>query len=639
MGKNKSGGNASLGRSLMKDRSAKNKGRKMVSDNSMLHSTEIQDGYEWGRLNLQSVTEESSFQEFLSTAELAGTEFQAEKLNIKFVNPRSNVGLLSGEEMKTAKEAHDRYKKELKIPRRPPWNCETTPDDLNRNEKEHFLEWRRSLARLQEEQGLLLTPYEKNIEFWRQLWRVVERSDVVVQIVDARNPLLFQCEDLEKYVKEISEHKMNLILVNKADFLTDRQREHWSAYFSSVKIQAVFFSAHLASENSVQKEDDKQVIVSKDDRGDDENVEEYNNRDDTNGSQVLHTKELVKQSITNLEQAVDENADALNRLINRIEEIIGIEPLNKECVNQIANSSNLLNREELIELFRTIHKGPKVTKDVTTIGLVGYPNVGKSSTINALLSSKKVSVSATPGKTKHFQTLYLDKDILLCDCPGLVMPSFVFTKAEMILNGILPIDQMRDHVPPTNLVTNLIPRHVIEEKYSIMLPLPMEGEIPDRSPTAEELLNAYAYNRGFMTANGQPDNSRAARYILKDYMNGKLLYCQAPPTVDQHEYHTWPERQKIQYENRILPPRALRAIKPSHTTAEDVDTLFFKPGQEVHVKGVFNKSTNISHSGLSPQSGLVDSMNVEKPWKQYNKHKNKAKKEKLRRVYAHLDQH
>lgn len=34
---------------------------------------------------------------------------------------------------------------------------------------------------------------------------------------------------------------------------------------------------------------------------------------------------------------------------------------------------------------------------------VGYPNVGKSSTINALMQEKKTSVSATPGKTKHFQ--------------------------------------------------------------------------------------------------------------------------------------------------------------------------------------------------------------------------------------------
>ena len=38
-----------------------------------------------------------------------------------------------------------------------------------------FLEWRRGLAVLQEEHGLLLTPFERNLELWRQLWRVIER--------------------------------------------------------------------------------------------------------------------------------------------------------------------------------------------------------------------------------------------------------------------------------------------------------------------------------------------------------------------------------------------------------------------------------------------------------------------------------
>lgn len=39
---------------------------------------------------------------------------------------------------------------------------------------------------------MLFTPYEKNLDFWRQLWRVIERSDLIVQIVDARNPLMFR---------------------------------------------------------------------------------------------------------------------------------------------------------------------------------------------------------------------------------------------------------------------------------------------------------------------------------------------------------------------------------------------------------------------------------------------------------------
>ena len=142
----------------------------------------MKDGYDWARLNLQSVTEEDSFQEFLRTAELAGTEFAAEKLNIQFVNPKSNVGLLSDTERKDMEKKISDNKDMLKIPRRPKWTKDTTPEELHANENRSFLEWRRDLAILQEKEELVMTPYEKNIEFWRQLWRVIEKSDVVVQL-------------------------------------------------------------------------------------------------------------------------------------------------------------------------------------------------------------------------------------------------------------------------------------------------------------------------------------------------------------------------------------------------------------------------------------------------------------------------
>nr|KAG5695353.1 hypothetical protein BaRGS_006577 [Batillaria attramentaria] len=57
---------------------------------------------------------------------------------------------------------------------------------------------------------------------------------------------------------------------------------------------------------------------------------------------------------------------------------------------------------ELLELFRSMAK-TQHKPGVTTIGMVGYPNVGKSSTINAILKTKKVPVSATPGRTKTYQ--------------------------------------------------------------------------------------------------------------------------------------------------------------------------------------------------------------------------------------------
>lgn len=42
-----------------------------------LHTSELNDGFDWNRINFASVTEESSLEEFLATAELAGTEFTA----------------------------------------------------------------------------------------------------------------------------------------------------------------------------------------------------------------------------------------------------------------------------------------------------------------------------------------------------------------------------------------------------------------------------------------------------------------------------------------------------------------------------------------------------------------------------------
>lgn len=67
----------------------------------------------------------------------------------------------------------------LQVPRRPPWNAEMSVEELDDNERQAFLVWRRSLARLEENDNLLLTPFEKNLDIWRQLWRVVERSDLV----------------------------------------------------------------------------------------------------------------------------------------------------------------------------------------------------------------------------------------------------------------------------------------------------------------------------------------------------------------------------------------------------------------------------------------------------------------------------
>jgi Fe2+ transport system protein B len=50
--------------------------------------------------------------------------------------------------------------------------------------------------------------------------------------------------------------------------------------------------------------------------------------------------------------------------------------------------------------------------------MIGYPNVGKSSVINALRSKKVCNVAPIAGETKVWQYITLMKRIYLIDCPG-----------------------------------------------------------------------------------------------------------------------------------------------------------------------------------------------------------------------------
>jgi large subunit GTPase 1 len=223
---------------------------------------------------------------------------------------------------------------------RPPWTKDMTPVQLDRQERDAFLDWRRGLADLSEKEGLLLTPFERNIEVWRQLWRVLERSQLVVQIVDARNPLQFRCEDLEAYIKDIEGpegekgsgpgKRKSLLLINKADLLTRGQRVAWADYFEGNKIEFAFYSAanatalqspalpaidnlHLgedkSSESGSEEEPDTPEGNSVEDSSSDVQGPSLNNND----SQMEETDERIKVlTVDELEELFIKSAPALS---------------------------------------------------------------------------------------------------------------------------------------------------------------------------------------------------------------------------------------------------------------------------------------------------------------------------------------
>jgi len=474
-----------LGRSIANKRRTENEVQ-ILPDGEMRFTTDKREA-DW--VKLRSVTQENALDEFLNTAEMADTDFTAEKHQlVKIIKVGNNTvvpqtGLLSPEEVLELRKKHQVFENKLTIPRRPKWNKSQLRIEIDRQENLAFLDWRRELAALTENNDLLLTPFERNLEVWKQLWRVVERCDLVVQIVDARAPLFFRSVDLDRYVNSLSTEelpKRNLLLVNKADLLTETQRKAWADYFNDVGINYVFFSAVRAAEQTEAE---------------------------------LAAEAAAAERETDSDSEPEQDSDAV------IEDSVHKDP------------TRILGVDELEALF--LSESPRSPSDESKlqIGLVGYPNVGKSSTINALVGAKKVSVSATPGKTKHFQTIHLSPEVLLCDCPGLVFPNFAYTKGELVCNGVLPIDQLREHIPPVSLVCQRVPKFFLEAVYGIHIPIQKQEDGGNGTyPTARELLNAYARARGYMTQGfGSADEPRAARYILKDYITGKLLFVNPPP--------------------------------------------------------------------------------------------------------------
>ncbi|KAF4324885.1 hypothetical protein BBO99_00001823 [Phytophthora kernoviae] len=166
---------------------------------------------------------------------------------------------------------------------------------------------------------------------------------------------------------------------------------------------------------------------------------------------------------------------------------------------------------------------PKVT-----IGLIGHPNVGKSSVLNALAGKKIVSVSHTPGHTKRLQSIMIAPEICICDCPGLVFPFAGVPKYLQELSGLFPYSQIRE---PYSAV-RFLAEHVLLENILNLKPRTQlfDGLEEELEWTPWRLCEAYADKRGYRTGRrGRPDHHRAGSELVRDTVDGILPLFFLPP--------------------------------------------------------------------------------------------------------------
>ncbi len=133
--------------------------------------------------------------------------------------------------------------------------------------------------------------------------------------------------------------------------------------------------------------------------------------------------------------------------------------------------------------------------------LIGYPNVGKSSTINLILKHKKVKVSSVPGKTKWIQTIETE-DFTLLDCPGLVFPKH--TKVDLILMGVLNPDQIFEVMKYGEDIVSVIGRKSILRYFN-----------KKESGLDDNVLNFLSEEMGWT-------KSKCLKTIIKAYTSGEI---------------------------------------------------------------------------------------------------------------------
>lgn len=288
--------------------------------------------------------------------------------------------------------------------------------------------------------------------FYRELRKVIDVSDVLLEVLDARDPEAFRSVDIEEDAMKAG--KRIILVLNKADLVPAPVLQGWIRVLQR-SFPCVTFSSFKANHHS-------------------------HNYVGSEGRPV----------------GGEGSATAVMQLLK----------------NYCRNAGKL--------------------KTGIRVGLIGYPNVGKSSLINALKRSKACKTAATPGCTTVGQEVKLDSQITLIDCPGIISSSSA--GGSVALKNCVRIEQVED---PCALIPELLakcPFAVFQDLYTLP---PTISSVE----SAEAFLDVLGKRLGKLKKGGVVDREATARVLLQDWNSGKIKYHTLPPAIVDTEASVVPE--------------------------------------------------------------------------------------------------
>ncbi|CAZ85641.1 unnamed protein product [Tuber melanosporum] len=188
-----------------------------------------------------------------------------------------------------------------------------------------------------------------------------------------------------------------------------------------------------------------------------------------------------------------------------------------------ASINNSFGKGSLIQLLRQFSALHSDRKQIS-VGLIGYPNTGKSSVINTLRKKKVCTVAPIPGETKVWQYITLMRRIFLIDCPGIVPPSATDSETDILLRGVVRVENVSNPEQYIPAVLEKCKRQHVERTYEI------KGWTSSHS-----FLELLARKGGRLLKGGEADMDGVAKMVLNDFMRGKLPWFTAPPKDGEGE--------------------------------------------------------------------------------------------------------
>ena len=179
--------------------------------------------------------------------------------------------------------------------------------------------------------------------------------------------------------------------------------------------------------------------------------------------------------------------------------------------------------EELLD--RREQKG--MAGRMTRIMVVGIPNVGKSSFINKMATTRKTRVEDRPGVTVRKQWVSLTKDIELLDMPGVLWPKF---EDKLVGEKLAFTGAVKDDVLDIELLAARLVAYLAEFYADRLTARYKVDEFANRS--GYEILESIGRKRGMLITGGEVNLERAAIMVVDEYRSGKLgkITFEAPPT-------------------------------------------------------------------------------------------------------------